>query len=717
MSVSLLLVLLLAAVTVATHSHLCLYDAECRLSHRGVCWRRHGSTVGTCACGPDQSYRVDLGACESPEENATEVELPDLYYYDTTGASVDRYDLTPRWPEIWTCDATRCVAADDPTRAVYAVAPPSALLQAAATGGVLSPSVVGLSCAQNYRFFESAFAPSRLLNADNMPLHSSHCISCAEWCGEHGTCADERLYTCACSSGYTGRRCESSGRASVLDALAFATDFAPYIPPVYTPADAFAGILREAFPAYTTDRVCAGDEGCAAGERCWAHVATSLAHGRIARRCFCASGNVPVEGAASGCATADAVGLEPSVVFGMRLAGRDTTGLLIGNYTSDGLQFAYATLANNATVVSARSTDLTPRIRVTSRLEPIYILCSNATAQAPSLLTPSDPAGWCDNCATTCNGWGAGGGATTACDDTGCVCNATTHRGPLCATCVDASLLPPACNETAAACAARQCSAPHGECVAGGSGCACAAGWTGAACNVTAAACGELQCTEHGVCDTEGACVCNAGWAGVACDVPLSLCNLRLCNNHGTCVRGGTTCACESGNWTGHACETPRCDHGTLQLAPIVLPNGTVLVEDDDAEETAPADRLRVCVCAPGYSGPHCDAYACGTPGAGTYDADTQTCRCNGVLAGPTCAEHNCGAGYAFDAFSCVCPASHTLSYSALPHCVVPLEAITPQALDTRRSEPSVTTRSILTALPVAAVAVIAVTLRLRSSE
>jgi len=133
----------------------------------------------------------------------------------------------------------------------------------------------------------------------------------------------------------------------------------------------------------------------------------------------------------------------------------------------------------------------------------------------------------------------------------------------------------------------------HGDCVNGK--CVCdvdfgrnawsnITGWAGEDCS-TPVTCPFACHNElgHGKCDVStGKCVCSAGFTGVSCDVTTCPGNVP-CNGNGVCQSNGT-CACAA-EFKGDACESRRCIGGCLSGKCV---NGE-------------------CVCAPHWSGAHCD--------------------------------------------------------------------------------------------------------------
>lgn len=643
--------LVLVLVVPAAAARPCATDRECERWHAGQCWTYIGGS-SVCACAEDQAYRADLGTCEpSVEPLVSEVVLATRLPYFADNGTADRYGATPVWPQTWSCDAKRCVATDSASLAYYMVRDAGLL-----GGTVLRPDDVALHCAPGTRFYESAFAPSRYL-ANAAPRHDQNCISCDSWCGAHGTCTNASSFKCFCDAGWAGRRCEHAVASPMLSALAPAGASAPAVSLAYTANDMFRVLMAAAFPAYSATRPCVSDGSCSGNERCYVSVVSAAAFGVGGSSvCFCAPGFVPTAGATVGCSAA-----ETRPVFGARVGGRNSLGLVTNNFTADGLQLALLTLANGASVVSARASDFTPQSRSSARMDPVLIACS-----VLSVKDPLNPAGWCDACAVGCNG--------QSCTTTeGCVCDAA-HTGAQCTECVDGSMLAPACNVSQADCATSRCNG-NGACVA--DTCICDANHVGPSCGETPVSCGHLYCNDRGLCAADGTCVCHGGWTGVNCTVSAEDCAARLCDGQGACA--GTSCSCAT-NRTGASCATPLCLGGTAVGGQ--------------------------CVCDAGRSGTWCEIAPCG--GNGTLQNDG-TCLCEGVLRGPTCTEHICGDGYAYDPYTCVCPPDYNLIYTALPRCIPPLRTATATAAFLR-ARPSTTERALVAALisaaPVAVVLV-----------
>jgi hypothetical protein len=626
-------VFLALAAPLGTAALDCASDAACARVHAGVCWTAVGAGAGTCACAPWQSFRADLGTCEEPAENATAVTIAGLYYASYTEQDDNRYDATPLWPSTWTCDATRCTAADS-DRAAYMV--PARTLEAYNESTVLSPSLVRLWCgASTRRLRRVAYAPSVLLT-NSMPLYESHCVSCDAWCGPFGSCDDPVTFRCKCQPGRTGPRCEHSGRATVLGTLAEAGAFAAPMPPVLRSVDLFHALMRASFPAYALDRGCQTSADCGTGEICYINVTTTAATRVVTRSCFCDTAKVPDTGAATGCST---VTVNP--LFGLKIGAteRNSIGLVTSNYTADGIPLMFLVLPLGTQAVTVHASDITDDSRALANPEPVLLLCSPLLSPPvpPFVHNTSDPAGWCDMCSERCNG--------QSCSGAGCVCD-SLHAGPSCTDCAFSGLMPPVCNETIDGCRARLCGG-NGRCTPVGT-CVCDAGFVGSSCSTTITQCGYSSCNDNGLCDPSGACVCEAGWTGVACNITASECATRLCSGNGACA--GTACVCNQG-WTGPSCATRACVYGTQVDA--------------------------ACSCAPGYIGTLCNESLCGSGGV----FDGTGCACTGVMRGPRCTEHVCGDGTPYQLHACACPSGYTTLYDSVPQCIPPVVTITPYAI------------------------------------
>ena len=72
----------------------------------------------------------------------------------------------------------------------------------------LSPLDVLVVCGAGRRFFQNSYAPPPVRRPESPSSHDRHCMTCAEWCGVNGTCADPRPFACACAPGVGGARCD-----------------------------------------------------------------------------------------------------------------------------------------------------------------------------------------------------------------------------------------------------------------------------------------------------------------------------------------------------------------------------------------------------------------------------------------------------------------------------------------------------------------------------
>ncbi len=695
------LLLLLAVASVCAYhapSVPCTSDAVCEARHAGRCAHSvRGPAYSRCRCPWGQRQR-DLVSAACETESVPNVSTPYggvIVYGDALDGS--RYEAVPQWPAVWSCDAWAC-RSQPSTDTHFVMDGYDLALRTffAAPPFPLSPLDVLVICGAGRRFFVNSFAPAASAAAGSLPTHDRHCMTCAEWCGVNGTCADPSTFACACAPGVGGARCDLVALDNAVRAASAVVAIGVYTQPVVGSASVDLGgaalalatlggstadvpvlasapvvaeALTEATPGATGDTIgtpawdlvyessvlderhvaasssgsstawsggaCLADTDCLATQECVIDVAATLLGTAVVRVCVCAAGYVPVQNATASalqCAASQVV-----AVFGLRVDTYATRGTLTGPVGS--VYIVRAETALNSTVVGAQALPFMPSTTRAVRVLPAFVKCAAGATTRVSAST--SPATWCADCAWRCNG------RAETCDATTCNCTAP-FGGPTCNACADASYLMPNCTRSHSNCSLEVCSG-RGLCVGEGGPCNCTAGWVAPSCALAPRACGAAQCTGHGACLEDGtSCVCDAGWTGDTCAVRTAELQAVLCGAHGTLDPETLACTCDTG-WTGADCDLADCGAHGVRSDPTT------------------------CVCDAGWTDTRCRTSVCGVDTGALVNG---TCVCVGVFrantAGtyPVCSRHVCGAGQPTSPVSCTCDAGHTPDVLGDPVCV-----------------------------------------------
>lgn len=654
----------------------CERDEDCTVSHQGLCAPIDASGgTGACVCG-NTSWSPRLRACLSVERGASVTVNVTLLYAPSSASTALRFEAPPKWPAAWTCDAAQCRATE--RGAMYTTWRRDIIVAAAAAPlgtadeFVLPAAEVFVRCSSARRFLRVTSSGGSTQN-DTLVQAWRHCATCTQWCGGGGVCASEADFSCNCTRGYIGARCNvpvASVNFASLAAKSTATAAEVATSAAIAATGALVTLLTASFPLYTLGRACAADGDCGVSEACWVNVSASYAALRVRRSCFCVTGTVPSD-AAVGCVAYSGSADGSLIVYGATVAllpsATATARLLpVQAASDDGTQAGYIIFSNAAytattnTTTSVRETPSTVSAvivgaMVTStpvdtassaymRVTPALLACTDNATFATTLADRGiSPLTWCQSCAVVCAGH-----ANCGASETECMC-ASGFTGTHCDACKDTSLMAPECAQTYDACNAQRCSA-HGVCLPGsvGNGCACHAGWAGANCSVRAGACGIHNCTGgRGQCSsTPGVCTCNSGWVGTDCGVSARECGAALCSARGNCTQD-MRCLCDAG-FSGASCEVPACANG-----------GTAVT-------------ATTCTCPGGFTGDYCETNVCGA-GTGAWNSTAGACSCYGVWrandAGtiPVCSAHRCGQGEPLYVDSCLCyDLTHTYFIGAL---------------------------------------------------
>ncbi len=688
-------ILVAHTVNAADPRRACASDIECAVYHQGVCAAATGvGGPGVCVCDTGRGWHALLRACV-PFETGTLFQMTradsvnvSLRY---TASAAGRFAPALAWPSDWTCDTQQCRATESDT--LY-VTWRRDLVVAAATASVdvvLAPSEVYIRCPPQQAYLRSASNAGSSVAGADVPAYT-HCATCAQWCGSHSSaCAGAGIqtrdpttgitapFTCACAPGWSGAQCDIETGSATADALV--RTLRPVDRILRVPTDQvplLASIAAVAFPVYDYTRTCALDANCATAERCYVAVPESVRLKRLRRACFCVPGSVPAPGLTSGCVS-PSTGF--AVVFGVTLAthaasttgptlivplvtpggggGNTATGYITTSTSSAG-DVLVTPLAGASVTMTETGAALDATTAAYLRANPYWIACASdetgtADTTAPGgifqPLVPGavSPLQWCTTCTRACNPAGSTGcNATTGT----CTC-APGFTGRLCAQCVaNTTFVLPYCNDTATACAARQCQS-HGVCMPPPkvdgitqisdtrtpTTCACDAEWTGPSCNVSARDCAQTSCsTRNGACTSiPGVCACDParGFVGADCSVTLRACGTTLCAGHGACT-SDLRCTCDFG-WTGSSCAARDCANGGASL---------------DLSDSA-ANVYTVCVCAAGWTGLDCRTSVCAPPSEpwrGHWDSLKEACVCGSVwhlnastATASQCESHLCG--------------------------------------------------------------------------
>jgi hypothetical protein len=692
-------VVLLVAVAVVDALD-CQTDAICQRRHAGVC--AHWATDdGRAQCVCPFGYRrmdgvstVCVPAGGAYNFSATTALL--AYATDAVAETdEDRYEATPTWPVVWSCDPHACVSVPDARGNQFVVSNASLLRGMFADGladDVLGAADVGLVCGAGLRFFKTAYAASSKLQ-NNMPVHSDHCISCAEWCGLNGTCADASTYRCACNVGYAGLRCDTAVGTGLGNGLVSSGGSrAPvnqFVAATFDPAAALRAVLaaiqRTAAPVerpaevnrvqvtplgvpvwrlmdedtlfWNTRAGIPGAGGVAVFDSTLpppppgsdtdlsAFVASLY---RLDRNCTssadCAANEAcMVDVTASQTArvivwTCFCVATTAPVPGADRGCATSAHGPLFG-VVAKNARGTVGTItgpftADNFYFVHVRSHTGVPVVSVQS------ISLAPETRQImrvrPLYLQ-------CPNRSATslldvddplswcgaCSEYCNG----SPCNASGCVC-AAPYAGARCDRCADPTMAYPNCTRTGLQCAADRCNG-LGTCF--GNACLCVGGRVPPFCARSSHACGLDRCSGQGVCsEIDGTtCVCDSGWVGDACNISSATLSAALCGAHGLLDLDTSECVCADG-YAGTSCEQLACAAGTGAW------NGTA------------------CACAAGWTGALCDTSMCGD-NAGFYNDTSGQCDCYGVFMRnadggvPVCSAHRCGPGVPDGIYACAC--------------------------------------------------------------
>lgn len=686
-----------AATAVATYALECQSDAICQRRHAGVC-AHWVSSDGRAQCVCPFGYRRMAGVsavCVPADGGYNFSATTALLAYATepvSEADEDRYEATPTWPVVWSCDPHACVSVPDARGTHFVVSDPALLRGMFADGladDVLDANAVGIVCGAGLRFFKTAYAASSKLQ-NNMPTHSDHCISCAEWCGLNGTCADPATYRCACSVGYAGLRCDTAtgtglGNALVSSAGSRASVDA-YVAATFDAAAALRAVLlaiqKTAMPVevpvavnrvqvtplgvpvwrladedtlfWNTRGGVPGAGGVAVFDAALppppsdsVSTTTTPTVYRLDRNCTssadCADSEacmVDVQASQTAqvivwtCFCVATTAPVPGADRGCSIyAHGPLFGVVAKNARGTVGTITGPFTSDNFYFVHVRSHTGVPVVGVQSiSLAPEtrqIMRVRPLYVQCPNRSATSllDP----DDPLTWCGACDAYCNGNP-CNDRGCAC-AYPFAGTRCDACADPAMAYPNCTQTNLQCALDRCNG-FGTCY--GAGCLCAGGRVPPFCAQNAHACGLDRCSGNGVCSTvDGTtCACDTGWMGDACNVSTASLSSMLCGAHGTLSPDTMECLCADG-YTGTSCEKLACAAYTGTW------NGTA------------------CACAAGWTGARCETSVCGE--AGYYDEAAGRCVCQGIFmpdpsgAVPVCSLHRCGPGTPAGVFECAC--------------------------------------------------------------
>lgn len=714
-----LFVLLTARVAWAYHAPAvpCTSDAVCAARHAGRCAHSaRGPEHSRCRCPWGQRQR-DLVSATCEPESTPNVSTPYggvIVYGDVLEGS--RYDALPTWPAVWSCDAWACRSRPtaDPVAETHFVLDGYGLARRtfyAAPPFPLSPLDVLVVCGAGRRFFQNSYAPAASAAAQSLPSHDRHCMTCAEWCGVNGTCADPSTFACACAPGVGGARCDLVALTNTVRAGAAVVPVGVYTQSVvgaaavdlagaalalaaaggdgvaYVPVLASHPVQADALDDQDDDG--GGATGDVVGFAPWhRRVYESAVGGHFTAPAVPLVAGAAVWGSGSAVCATDAdcgdASQECAVDVAASLAARGAqarvcicmTGYVpVWNATSTALQCValpsvavFGLLVDDGTRLPTRGTLTGPTsgvfvVRAETALNstvigaqalPFTPSTSRTVRVAPSFLRCTGGATVTVSSAapaTWCAdcAWRCNGRAAT-CEGGGCNCTAP-YGGAACDTCADASYLMPNCTRSHQNCSLDVCSG-RGLCVTEEGPCNCTDGWVAPDCSKKPRACGVDQCSGHGACRTDGtSCECDAGWTGDTCAVRAAELQAVLCGTHGTLDPETLACQCDDG-WTGTDCERADCG----------------------AHGAPPDDDPTVCRCDVGWTDSRCRTSVCGVDTGALVNGTT--CVCVGVfranLAGtyPVCSRDVCGAGRPTSPVSCACDAGYTPDVLGDPVCV-----------------------------------------------
>jgi hypothetical protein len=293
------------ALSVALAPMRCVTDEFCARVHRGVC--ASASADGGpphCVCPDGQRLYDFMAVCVDAEK------YPNGLWSHTTrtnalvhedsgpvGTALARVITPAAWPADWDCDAHTCRATE--FGVLYSTHRRDLVLSDFAVA-VLFPAEVDVLCPRaTHRYLHSAQNGGLLASSASAAAYT-HCVTCAEWCGVHGTCANADAFSaadmggaCVCAAGFSGYRCEH--RDLSVDRVASVSRYVdPRGPEAtmaqHTVSELFEDIVHGAYPAYTMDRVCDAvlNTGCGAGEWCYINVTATVASRVLSGSCFCA---------------------------------------------------------------------------------------------------------------------------------------------------------------------------------------------------------------------------------------------------------------------------------------------------------------------------------------------------------------------------------------------------------------------------------------------
>lgn len=178
--------------------------------------------------------------------------------------------------------------------------------------------------------------------------------------------------------------------------------------------------------------------------------------------------------------------------------------------------------------------------------------------------------------------------------------------------------------------------------------CICDSDYTGKECDVPVCfglgANDNSSCSGRGNCTKPNVCVCHHNFTGIACQIApndmfqcysINRTDFTVCSGHGTCEYTDM-CNCDS-DYTGYACDIPLCFGVNATDEDVCSGNGSCSAPDQ-------------CNCTVGYYGDRCQHFTC-------YDIDHEddevcngqgscqsldTCECSDDFDGPICSIPKC---------------------------------------------------------------------------